>query len=866
MVVAQELRSLQSDILAPDDVLVLLDGTVTNVTDAMRPLDRSKQLNFRLFSIRPSDLDKPEIVKASIKTAQASIENGLFDAMFLDASATMSPKKQPDPEVASKLKTDSQRILRTIEDDPTTLALTIAFGKNAVQKAHALGIRPTDERDFQHYHALLTQHGNLLPTSFDSLFASKRIPFIISQAANTTALRPQLTPGEEKANFVFFERFYDETNSKHGKLDILTTSRMIVGLADSLRLDIVSNKQLASLPGIDFSRVKYYMDRKRPEINRYNNNGHLIHMHAPENDVRAKRSRGGIPDGFDISAAYNELGTLSESHFLLEAFRDEPERSTIRDRFDAVIKFRDEAISDSSQRIDEYLNQCKLPTVSPVQNLDEPLEHPRTPITVEAAISRVDRFARSQLPSHYRLRSLFQATPNHPIVLKLTDDTGHTAESTITTFEPDATRALDIKRRVQAHLLDIPGIAPYRGPLKEASHNIALDELLPSAPGRQRVTPKYGEYRLRIAWDQPKEEISISLGLNYSADNQPEAERRAAFVEQEITRLRDANPNSQCLPITKRDLCDSLRNHVRAHGGAWEELTHGQIDGFPASLRFPFAGRGHEQDSWLQIDALKTDGNPNLTWVLPIHVIVNGQKLANASTHVNLHVRDRQAAEARAIETVNRMMTIVSELPNHAQFAVDPELPRRLHGLSEAARAAAPHLIDTNRLKDIQNELRSPHQQDLTVRVIGEPRLVNGKQEFALGIFRGAENGVMEPVLEQPDLNQPPTAVRRSFAIDADKTDAVPNFEQNVRQTFQSIINEEYDPRSSRNFDREHMRKLKAPRPFHPDYAPLVLDDAIGSNLASSPAVTPVEPASYQARGRTHRAGQGPQAGVAGRH
>jgi hypothetical protein len=238
-----------------------------------------------------------------------------------------------------------------------------------------------------------------------------------------------------------------------------------------------------------------------------------------------------------------------------------------------------------------------------------------------------------------------------------------------------------------------------------------------------------------------------------------------------------------------------------------------------------------------------------------MHVIVDGQKLANATTHVNLHVRDRQAAEERAIATVNRAMELAGALPRHARWAVDPENPQRLQGLSEAARDAAPELLDTNRLKDIQNELRGHFKQDLRVGLTAPPHEASGQVKFALGVFRGGDNGLSEAVLQPAPGDGAPTPLERRFTIPAQYAVDIPRFEAAVNDTFRGVIGEEYDPRSARNYDPEQLRKIKTPRPFKPDFAPRVLDDAIGSRLPDFPNVTPDGPA--PARDRPQRAPAG---------
>ncbi|MHC5539483.1 hypothetical protein ACYOEI_14795, partial [Singulisphaera rosea] len=119
---------------------------------------------------------------------------------------------------------------------------------------------------------------------------------------------------------------------------------------------------------------------------------------------------------------------------------------------------------------------------------------------------------------------------------------------------------------------------------------------------------------------------------------------------------------------------------------------------------------------------------------------------------------------------------------------------------------------------------------------------------FALGLFRGGRHGLAEPMLENAGPEAPTKPVERVFSVPAKGVDDVRRLEEVVDRTFQATIEEEYDPRSARNYDREGMRKLKTPRPFKPDYAPKAMDDAIRSHLGEIPDILSESPMHARAR------------------
>lgn len=864
-------RKIRSDVVGTDGVVLLMHGKIASVFESLEPEQNLfDSYNYSLVALRPSDLDDREKVRQKLMGALKAVVSGEFDPVFRKAAAVLGP----DGHTPESIRRAAAQILAHHLGSPEELDEVILKFKAAVREAHHQGVSPSDDGKLDALRSYLESDRSPLTGSLDRYLAAERVPFVISSQGDGALQKSRrggssLRRPSDATAFVVVGGFQEDNAKARGQagftLSHLITDELVTG-----KLKLSSNTELEHLPGIDFQKMKYQLGRKRKEIAQHNRNARLpIHMFPDEKMAAFVRANS---SDRSARAMANELHdtacNLGESHHLLTHYTDAADRRKVRDRFDHVVQFHDAAMAHLDSKIEAHLAESLLPPLQLQDLQGSPAAGPqpadRTPLTADAAIARADGFARDKLPAHYRLRVLLQPTPDHPIIVNLADETGKPAILTIVTHEPDATKALDLKRRVQAHLLDMPGVAPYRGPMREGSYNVGQDEFIPSEPARSRVTPKYGEYRLKMNWERPREEIGVSLGLNYSADNREEAERRAEFVREQLDQARRAHPEGSHLPLTKRDLVDSLKAHVQSRGGPWHELTHGQIDHFPASLRFPFRGAG-DQESWLQVETLQTDGNPNYTWVLPLHIVVNGQRLSNASTHVNLHVRDRRAAEERAIDTVNRLMGQVRALPPGAGWAVDPASPNTLQSLSDAARDAAPQLLDTNRLKDIQNELRFPHKRDLSVRVARTPTQEHGRLRFALGLFRGGRHGLAEPVLENVGPETPPRHVERAFSVPATGVDDVRRLEAVVDRTFQATIEEEYDPRSARNYDREGMRKLKTPRPFKPDYAPKAMDDAIRTHLGDFPEIAPDSPHLLHARGRHRQAACRQDAGFARR-
>ena len=832
------------------------------------------------------------MAREKISSTIAAIEHGHFDPLFvrlagLDLSGLDPTLPKFTPE---SCREHALLNLREIVRDDARLDNLIKNAKQTVAETYQNDrVKPVDNLQLDALRAYVDQNQGIFPSSIGKTLGSERIPMVMCDEASLQAIkrleRLSKRAGPKDAKYIYVDDNILSTDRRKQDSAASTLSNLFLSALEDKPLELVTNQALETLAGADYQKAKYQLVRKREEVQRHNKGlGRRIDMFPPQTTAVGASTNPSLTRSF-----YDPVISLAEMNFVLNHYTDGPEHDIIRNRFDHAMRFHRAGMDYIDQKLEERRESTRLPP--PRQDAFQPFsdsgtnqsaalasdimdEHPedRTPLTADQVILRADRFAHRQLPNHYRLRSMLQPTASHPIILRLTDEAGHTNESIITTHQPDADLALDIKRRVQAHLLALPGVTSYRGPMKEGSYNVAIDEMVPAAVPRDRITPKYGEYRLKLQWHEQQEEITISLGLNYTAGNFEEAERRAQFVCEQLALARQANPDQSYLPLTKRDLIDALREHVLSTNQPWQELTHGEIEHFPAALRLPFSGRGHDQESWLQVDPLKTDGNPNYTWVLPMQVIVNGQRLANASTHVNLHVRDRKEAEDRAIATVDQFMAQLTAMPRHTQWAIDHEHPERLQTLSEAARDAALHLLDTNRLKDIQNELRSTFKKDLRVKLVAPPTEESGWLLFRLGVFRGgenvrgAENDQLEPILEQVPGNPTPQALQRFFRVPTKHAEDIARFELRTNDTFRAVIGEEYDPRSDRNYDHEQMRKIKTPRPFMPGYAPRVFDDAIGTRLAEFAEIIPERPNLSHTRRRNAPGGRNPRPDLPHQH
>lgn len=860
MFVSEGLGKIRSDVVGADGVVLLIHGKIASVFESLEPEQNLfDSYNYSLVALRPSDLDDREKVRQKLSDALKAVVSGDFDPIFRKAARVLGP----DGHTPESIRLAAAQILAQHLGSPAELDEVILKFKAAVKEAHHLGVSPSDDGKLNALRSYLESDRSPLTASLDRYLAAERVPFIIygqgdgflqkSRRGGSSLRRPS-----DASAFVVVGGFQENDVKARGQAGF-TLSHLITDEFVTGKMKLSSNTELEHLPGVDFQKMKYQLGRKRKEIGPHNRNARLpVRMFPDEKTVAFVRANS--PDT-SARATANELHdpacNLGEAHHLLTHYTDEADRRMIRDRFDHVVAFHDAAMTHLDRKIEAHLHESRLPPLQlaalHASQAADPPPADRTPLTAEAAVARADRFARERLPAQYRLRVLLQPTPTHPIVLKLTNDEGHTAETVITTFEPDADRALDIKRRVQAHLLDIAGIAPYRGPMREGSYHVEQDEFIRAEPPRTTLAAKYGEHRLNMAWQRPREEMGLSLGLASSPANREEAEGRAEFVREQLEQARRDHPEHRFLPITRHDLSETLKAHVQSLGRPWHERMQAPIDQFPAALRFPFPGAGGDQKSWLHVDPLKTDGDPNYTWVLPIHIVVDGHRLSNASAQVNLHVRDRHTAERRAIETVNRMMEQVRDLPRAARWAVDPEHPDRLQSLSEAARDAAPHLLDTNRLTDIHNELRFPHKRELAVRLARPPTAENGMLSFTLGLFRGGDGDLSDPVHEKPGVDARPRLAERQFTIPASKADDIGRFREQVDRTFRSVIEEEYNPRSALNYDRERMGKLKPLRPFQPQFAPRMMNDAIRSHLGEFPDIVSESPMVARPRVRKPR-------------
>jgi hypothetical protein len=113
---------------------------------------------------------------------------------------------------------------------------------------------------------------------------------------------------------------------------------------------------------------------------------------------------------------------------------------------------------------------------------------------------------------------------------------------------------------------------------------------------------------------------------------------------------------------------------------------------------------------------------------------------------------------------------------------------------------------------------------------------VTGRTRFTIGIIRGGCDGLEERVREIAENSERPMVTRR-FTVPTAQAEQFSRFLQAVQGSFRATVDDAYDPRSARNYDRAQRQVIQWPRKFHPGYAPKLIDDAIRTHLPEFPDI-----------------------------
>jgi hypothetical protein len=433
-------------------------------------------------------------------------------------------------------------------------------------------------------------------------------------------------------------------------------------------------------------------------------------------------------------------------------------------------------------------------------------------------------------PAYNALRCHLNLQPGHPVTISLTDKDEHTRSFMVTLNEPDLENAIKTKKEIQSHLLNTPGIIPYRKRFVGGEYIIGWEDPIPNSPPLEaKIVKSNGIYRLQMTFDEDGQKLAMgfSLGLQQQ-QNYKLAEQRMHTVLDFLAEQRSLGQW-----VTKGDAAAHLRTRVNS----WENAQRMEVDGFERNIFIPFPADG-SQTTKLRIGTMHMRGDPNPTWVLPIQLFPNNG--LPIGIDLPLHISDENVAQQRAAERINSLISELSNQPANAKWAVDDI--NRLQRLTPAERSQT-HNVDAYGLRDIFNDL--PHyKDDLAVRIV-EQKPQGNKIIFKLGIIRGANVGLGERVREKEGRNPAPVEIARPFSVSASSPEVMLAFERSVNATFHKYIHEEYSTRTDASAEPDGIPKRKAPTAYNPKTAPLLLDDAVQTQLnieRNFPDVMPMEP------------------------
>jgi hypothetical protein len=448
-----------------------------------------------------------------------------------------------------------------------------------------------------------------------------------------------------------------------------------------------------------------------------------------------------------------------------------------------------------------------------VENVEKLLEQPlnETP--------PFDRFKASLVPQ----------PPKHPIKITLGNAEGEVREVLIATNEPYYDRAIELKQGLQSHFLSKPNILAFRSVTKGGERSFLMDDPLPSIkPDSHNLYYTAGFYGLKVNYSEGEEKYSVSfpIGLMDKKENTEQAEKRAEIILEHLEQSRTEVPP---IYITKSDTMEHLINELeeRSLPTKWEKRERIKVGGFEERTDINFPPIGNQETKLAPVIITFEDGGINPTWRLDTAIEVDGVTVKDITT--NLHIRNGEAAEERAVEIVKDVIANLERLGEaNPEITWSTERNGTLTGRhvdmnlnkTMASSEVLQMVIDNSR----------NYKSDLSARLISSEQKDN-KITFKVGAFRGNLHSLNEQVNYPKDR-----PIEMTFTIDASNKEQIGTFVSRIDKTFRAAAEEKYSSKIVMQESGE-IDKAKAPAGYSPITANNMLKDSIKTHLEDFPAI-----------------------------
>jgi hypothetical protein len=472
--------------------------------------------------------------------------------------------------------------------------------------------------------------------------------------------------------------------------------------------------------------------------------------------------------------------------------------------------------------------------VEPVKNeiaAPEPAASDNTaPISWDELRNKAEAFVQARLqenPPFTMLRASLGLQQGHAITLQLSrwleDENGFrrvdSTEKTIELRQPDMEQALEMKRRLQTHLLQPqqPGqphpIVEYRR-LHEGRNMAAENDPLPPTvplPDPQQPNPdgsagrffkRGGLHTLRLVFPQEGQGqanttvMEIPLGVR-QGEPLDEPNRRRIMALGYLERLRE-----QGQLATAQDVRLWLRNEVVRQQQEWSPAASINLGEHPEITR-DIVVKNLAQHTVLHVENPKLIGSPNDYWAVPIQIRVNGKTIA--TTRINTHIRDAETVLAQIEEITGHMRV---GLERHAMEHPEATwvIDNKILGQLIETNGHRSGNIDWNVIDRISAEL--PYIQKLDVVASAPEILENGKTGFTLRIQR------RDGSLFKEGTSSNSATVERHFTLSPGDTgeetlQRIELFRQKTDGDFKKLLDDAYNPKSALNMQKDQRNPVE---------------------------------------------------------
>lgn len=542
-----------------------------------------------------------------------------------------------------------------------------------------------------------------------------------------------------------------------------------------------------------------------------------------------------------LTEADGQLRILSDTLVDQERLAEAEAAESLRNQLISIFENRIHIRSNFLHRVGQALASREPIDIPLSDAIESPIQVIESPIPEDAKDYKRPITETLRLAENFIYKGMTEEPPHtlfcchidpslqrrHPLIMKMYHYNQNSPDGRLTIDRPpivttvqtgdDIEHSLETMRRVQHHVLNMPGVTSYAR-IDNSRIVIPGEVVLPDQPiingdGQGELARSHGMLFLKLEYGAPANtEIMLPLHLTQGGQNYDQGRQRAGEVIREIERRHEQNAI-----VTQRDMDEWVRmNFERQTRTAQDTNTRMDVN-FPRNERTTLIG-----------GSLYTEGYPTEMWKFNLNFAHEGQTLRQVSHTFPLHVSDLPTALARRDQIMRTIQFLLENESDRANW--DLLTADTLSLRHRTPTDGPPHeYMDESRLDHICNmavNFEINHRPVIRSREL----LSDGSLAITFGLQRTNQRQTIDEWFyednDDNDNQRPPAILERTVTFPPSiPEESVPELEQRVQQHVENYLLQHYTAFTRPN--ENGRQELQTPLGYHPISMINLLETAI---------------------------------------